>query len=180
MEMMMVNKAQCLGSHRRRLCSVVDDEVQALRCVKRRRRTPGSVAVGFDGNQGLVQVQPQQQNEQGPITATTVKRSSRHRWTGRYEAHLWDKLSWNVTQKKKGKQEDQYDSARPSISWGVQNTTFNLNGNVVDPDTEEVQVDVASIDGNNSEFSGPYIDNVLEEENAREVMMILIQTKASH
>ncbi|KAL8528304.1 hypothetical protein ACS0TY_005927 [Phlomoides rotata] len=39
-----------------------------------------------------------------------VKRSSRfrgvsrHRWTGRYEAHLWDKLSWNVTQKKKGKQ----------------------------------------------------------------------------
>ncbi|KAF2308404.1 hypothetical protein GH714_006796 [Hevea brasiliensis] len=28
----------------------------------------------------------------------------RHRWTGRFEAHLWDKLSWNVTQKKKGKQ----------------------------------------------------------------------------
>ncbi|CAA2967052.1 AP2-like ethylene-responsive transcription factor At1g79700 [Olea europaea subsp. europaea] len=41
---------------------------------------------------------------------TTVKRSSRfrgvskHRWTGRYESHLWDKLSWNVTRKKKGKQ----------------------------------------------------------------------------
>ncbi|KAL0326671.1 UNVERIFIED_CONTAM: AP2-like ethylene-responsive transcription factor [Sesamum angustifolium] len=41
---------------------------------------------------------------------TTIKRSSRfrgvsrHRWTGRYEAHLWDKGSWNVTQKKKGKQ----------------------------------------------------------------------------
>lgn len=30
--------------------------------------------------------------------------NDRHRWTGRYEAHLWDKLSWNVTQKKKGKQ----------------------------------------------------------------------------
>ncbi|XP_073132991.1 AP2-like ethylene-responsive transcription factor At1g16060 [Henckelia pumila] len=29
---------------------------------------------------------------------------SRHRWTGRFEAHLWDKASWNVTQKKKGKQ----------------------------------------------------------------------------
>ncbi|KAK4393076.1 Ethylene-responsive transcription factor WRI1 [Sesamum angolense] len=46
----------------------------------------------------------------GTSAATTVKRSSRfrgvskHRWTGRYEAHLWDKLSWNVTQKKKGKQ----------------------------------------------------------------------------
>lgn len=28
----------------------------------------------------------------------------RHRWTGRYEAHLWDKGSWNPTQRKKGKQ----------------------------------------------------------------------------
>lgn len=28
----------------------------------------------------------------------------RHRWTGRFEAHLWDKGSWNPTQKKKGKQ----------------------------------------------------------------------------
>ncbi|KAI3453368.1 hypothetical protein Pfo_010031 [Paulownia fortunei] len=43
-------------------------------------------------------------------TTTTMKRSSRfrgvsrHRWTGRFEAHLWDKGSWNATQKKKGKQ----------------------------------------------------------------------------
>ncbi|URE39362.1 hypothetical protein MUK42_35978, partial [Musa troglodytarum] len=28
----------------------------------------------------------------------------RHRWTGRFEAHLWDKGSWNATQRKKGKQ----------------------------------------------------------------------------
>jgi len=28
----------------------------------------------------------------------------RHRWTGRFEAHLWDKGSWNNIQKKKGKQ----------------------------------------------------------------------------
>ncbi|XP_037424792.1 AP2-like ethylene-responsive transcription factor At1g16060 [Triticum dicoccoides] len=27
-----------------------------------------------------------------------------HRWTGRFEAHLWDKGTWNPTQKKKGKQ----------------------------------------------------------------------------
>ncbi|KAK5802370.1 hypothetical protein PVK06_029959 [Gossypium arboreum] len=57
-----------------------------------------------DDNQGM------QQNDQSSNVATTVKRSSRfrgvsrHRWTGKYEAHLWDKLSWNVTQKKKGKQ----------------------------------------------------------------------------
>ncbi|CAL0303616.1 unnamed protein product [Lupinus luteus] len=41
---------------------------------------------------------------------TTGKRSSiyrgvtRHRWTGRFEAHLWDKNSWNTIQKKKGRQ----------------------------------------------------------------------------
>ncbi|KAG0554750.1 hypothetical protein KC19_12G115300 [Ceratodon purpureus] len=29
---------------------------------------------------------------------------TRHRWTGRYEAHLWDKNTWNEAQNKKGKQ----------------------------------------------------------------------------
>ncbi|WJX83783.1 hypothetical protein P8452_66419 [Trifolium repens] len=29
---------------------------------------------------------------------------TRHRWTGRYEAHLWDKSTWNQNQNKKGKQ----------------------------------------------------------------------------
>ncbi|XP_078150404.1 AP2-like ethylene-responsive transcription factor At1g16060 [Carex rostrata] len=43
-------------------------------------------------------------------SSTNSRRSSvyrgvtRHRWTGRYEAHLWDKSSWNETQSKKGKQ----------------------------------------------------------------------------
>ncbi|KVI08481.1 AP2/ERF domain-containing protein [Cynara cardunculus var. scolymus] len=29
---------------------------------------------------------------------------NRHRWTGRFEAHLWDKSTWNSIQNKKGKQ----------------------------------------------------------------------------
>ncbi|XP_047341491.1 AP2-like ethylene-responsive transcription factor At1g16060 [Impatiens glandulifera] len=29
---------------------------------------------------------------------------TRHRWTGRYEAHLWDKNCWNESQNKKGRQ----------------------------------------------------------------------------
>ncbi|KAL4203229.1 hypothetical protein AMTRI_Chr01g102960 [Amborella trichopoda] len=29
---------------------------------------------------------------------------TRHRWTGRYEAHLWDKNCWNQVQNKKGRQ----------------------------------------------------------------------------
>ncbi|GKV08677.1 hypothetical protein SLEP1_g20279 [Rubroshorea leprosula] len=64
MESMMVKSEQKQGI--RRMC-MVEEEVQAARCVKRR-----------------------------------------HRWTRRYEAHLWDKLSWNVTQKKKG-EEGAYD-----------------------------------------------------------------------
>nr|GEZ88331.1 ethylene-responsive transcription factor WRI1-like isoform X1 [Tanacetum cinerariifolium] len=42
--------------------------------------------------------------------AETARRSSiyrgvtRHRWTGRFEAHLWDKGTWNSIQNKKGKQ----------------------------------------------------------------------------
>ncbi|XWS74653.1 hypothetical protein CRYUN_Cryun01aG0016400 [Craigia yunnanensis] len=34
---------------------------------------------------------------------------TRHRWTGRFEAHLWDKTSWNSIQNKKGRQ-GAYDS----------------------------------------------------------------------
>ncbi|XWS27242.1 hypothetical protein CRYUN_Cryun26dG0097900 [Craigia yunnanensis] len=30
--------------------------------------------------------------------------SLRHKWTGRYEAHLWDKNCWNESQNKKGRQ----------------------------------------------------------------------------
>uniref|UniRef100_A0A0A0LFB3 AP2/ERF domain-containing protein n=1 Tax=Cucumis sativus TaxID=3659 RepID=A0A0A0LFB3_CUCSA len=56
---------------------------------------------------------------------------SRHRWTGRFEAHLWDKLSWNMTQKKKGKQGayDEEESAARAYDlaalkyWGVTTIT---------------------------------------------------------
>ncbi|GAY61907.1 hypothetical protein CUMW_213630 [Citrus unshiu] len=104
MEMMMVKQEETQG--RRRALVVVDGEVQSARCVKRRRRDPAVTSLGCDDNQS----QQQQNDHISGAAATTVKRSSRfrgvsrHRWTGRYEAHLWDKLSWNVTQKKKGKQ----------------------------------------------------------------------------
>nr|AGI62042.1 AP2-6 [Erycina pusilla] len=40
-----------------------------------------------------------------PLQRSSVYRGvTRHRWTGRYEAHLWDKNSWNESQNKKGKQ----------------------------------------------------------------------------
>ncbi|KAK4424777.1 Ethylene-responsive transcription factor WRI1 [Sesamum alatum] len=55
-------------------------------------------------------------------TATSPKsRSSiyrgvtRHRWTGRFEAHLWDKTTWNSIQNKRGRQrayDNEDDAAR--------------------------------------------------------------------
>ncbi|KAL7611632.1 AP2-like ethylene-responsive transcription factor At1g16060 [Lactuca sativa] len=96
----------------RRSINMVENEndVPALepRRVKRRRRD-----LTLDcKTQQLQTTNLTQQTDQAAASPspTTVKRSSKfrgvskHRWTGRYEAHLWDKLSWNVTQKKKGKQ----------------------------------------------------------------------------
>ncbi|KAK9098075.1 hypothetical protein Syun_025120 [Stephania yunnanensis] len=40
-----------------------------------------------------------------PAQRSSVYRGvTRHRWTGRYEAHLWDKNCWNKSQNKKGRQ----------------------------------------------------------------------------
>ncbi|EOA35478.1 hypothetical protein CARUB_v10020688mg [Capsella rubella] len=39
-----------------------------------------------------------------PQRSSSFRGVTRHRWTGRYEAHLWDKNSWNDTQTKKGRQ----------------------------------------------------------------------------
>eukprot|EP01018_Ginkgo_biloba_P003277 Gb_18139 [translate_table: standard] len=40
-----------------------------------------------------------------PGRRTSIYRGvTRHRWTGRYEAHLWDKSCWNETRSRKGRQ----------------------------------------------------------------------------
>lgn len=82
--------------------SVPSDASEAVRCIKRRRREPIlPPPAAADGNGEAIDQ---------TIVTSTIKRSSRfrgvsrHRWTGRFEAHLWDKGSWNATQRKKGKQ----------------------------------------------------------------------------
>ncbi|XP_057773849.1 ethylene-responsive transcription factor WRI1-like [Salvia miltiorrhiza] len=83
---------------------MAEADAQETKCVKRRRRSPSLVALCSE------QRPPQTFHLDQPTTTTITKRSSRfrgvsrHRWTGRFEAHLWDKGSWNETQKKKGKQ----------------------------------------------------------------------------
>ncbi|KAK1432847.1 hypothetical protein QVD17_09749 [Tagetes erecta] len=98
MEMMTI---KCEENDRKRSIAMANQEAAETRCVKRRRRDAHTLALEC-------KTEPGQQT--GQPSPTTVTRSSkyrgvsRHRWTGRFEAHLWDKLSWNVTQKKKGKQ----------------------------------------------------------------------------
>ncbi|GFY87045.1 ARIA-interacting double AP2 domain protein [Actinidia rufa] len=97
------------------------------------RRDPTVPSISRN-NQPAEQKQPQVDHMS---SLTSVKRSSRfrgvskHRWTGRFEAHLWDKLSWNIKQKKKGKQGayDEEESAARAYDlaalkyWGTSTVT---------------------------------------------------------
>ncbi|PON59701.1 AP2/ERF transcription factor [Parasponia andersonii] len=49
------------------------------------------------------------QNSASGRRSSIYRGVTRHRWTGRFEAHLWDKSSWNNVQNKKGRQ-GAYDS----------------------------------------------------------------------
>ncbi|KAK9141475.1 hypothetical protein Syun_010875 [Stephania yunnanensis] len=44
------------------------------------------------------------QRDSPPQRSSVFRGVTRHRWTGRYEAHLWDKNCWNESQNKKGRQ----------------------------------------------------------------------------
>ncbi|KAK8621190.1 hypothetical protein V6N13_067631 [Hibiscus sabdariffa] len=84
--------------------------------------------------------------------ANSARRSSvyrgvtRHRWTGRFEAHLWDKSSWNNIQSKKGRQ-GAYDSEEDAARtydlaalkyWGPE-TTLNFPMDRYQKEIEEMK-----------------------------------------
>ncbi|KAG8645418.1 hypothetical protein MANES_10G063200v8 [Manihot esculenta] len=71
---------------------------------------------------------------------------TRHRWTGRFEAHLWDKSSWNNIQNKKGRQ-GAYDNEEAAARtydlaalkyWGTE-TTLNFPIETYSKELEEMQ-----------------------------------------
>ncbi|XP_077219375.1 integrase-type DNA-binding superfamily protein isoform X2 [Tasmannia lanceolata] len=85
--------------------------------------------------------------------STAGKRSSiyrgvtRHRWTGRYEAHLWDKSTWNQNQNKKGKQgayDDEEAAARAydlaALKYWGPGTLINFPVSDYSRDLEEMQM----------------------------------------
>ncbi|KAG6546748.1 hypothetical protein Mapa_011937 [Marchantia paleacea] len=71
------------------------DTPDQQRGVKRSRRDRGSTA-----KDRISKMPPCAAGKRSSI----YRGVTRHRWTGRYEAHLWDKSTWNQTQNKKGKQ----------------------------------------------------------------------------
>ncbi|KAE8683202.1 Ubiquitin carboxyl-terminal hydrolase isoform 1 [Hibiscus syriacus] len=71
---------------------------------------------------------------------------TRHRWTGRFEAHLWDKSSWNNVQNKKGRQ-GAYDNEEAAARtydlaalkyWGPE-TTLNFSNERYEKELEEMK-----------------------------------------
>ncbi|KAJ4950891.1 hypothetical protein NE237_027723 [Protea cynaroides] len=71
--------------------------------------------------------------ESPPQRSSSFRGVTRHRWTGRYEAHLWDKNSWNDSKTKKGRQgayDDEGAAARAydlaALKYWGQETTLNF------------------------------------------------------
>ncbi|RDX78551.1 AP2-like ethylene-responsive transcription factor, partial [Mucuna pruriens] len=68
-----------------------------------------------------------------PQRSSIYRGVTRHRWTGRYEAHLWDKNCWNQSQSKKGRQgayDDEEAAARAydlaALKYWGQDTILNF------------------------------------------------------
>ncbi|GLJ17365.1 hypothetical protein SUGI_0301620 [Cryptomeria japonica] len=64
---------------------------------------------GVEIEQGSSQPKPKRsrnsiRRDTPPKRSSIYRGVTRHRWTGRYEAHLWDKYCWNQAQSKKGRQ----------------------------------------------------------------------------
>ncbi|MCO5610436.1 hypothetical protein L7F22_064674 [Adiantum nelumboides] len=82
----------------------------------------------------------------GRISSSRYRGVTRHRWTGRYEAHLWDKNVWNQSQSKKGRQGayDDEDTAAHAYDmaalkyWGP-NTILNFPIEKYEKATDEMQ-----------------------------------------
>ncbi|KAK1358131.1 AP2-like ethylene-responsive transcription factor [Heracleum sosnowskyi] len=81
-----------------------------------------------------------------PQRSSIYRGVTRHRWTGRYEAHLWDKNCWNESQSKKGRQgayDDEtaaahaYDLAALKY-WG-QETTLNFPLSTYEEEIKEME-----------------------------------------
>eukprot|EP01018_Ginkgo_biloba_P033138 Gb_39931 [translate_table: standard] len=80
------------------------------------------------------------------VTRLGKNDSTLHRWTGRYEAHLWDKGCWNEAKNKKGRQgayDDEETAAHAydlaALKYWGSDTTLNFPSSTYTKELEEMQ-----------------------------------------
>ncbi|KAL6846174.1 hypothetical protein ACP4OV_023622 [Aristida adscensionis] len=84
---------------------------------------------------------------ESPSQRSSIYRGvTRHRWTGRFEAHLWDKNSWNESQNKKGKQgayDDEEAAARAydlaALKYWGPDTILNFPASAYEEELKEME-----------------------------------------
>ncbi|CAN1121443.1 AP2-like ethylene-responsive transcription factor At1g16060 [Linum perenne] len=85
-----------------------------------------------------------------PKRSSVYRGVTRHRWTGRYEAHLWDKNTWNHSHNKKGRQVylgayDEEEAAAHAYDlaalkyWGHHDTILNFPLQTYDNDLKHME-----------------------------------------
>lgn len=89
-------------------------------------------------------------SRRSPSQRSSIHRGvTKHRWTGRYEAHLWDKNCWNQSQNKKGRQVylgayDEEEAAAHAYDlaalkyWG-QDTVLNFPVNLYEEEIKDME-----------------------------------------
>uniref|UniRef100_A0A6N2JYR1 AP2/ERF domain-containing protein n=1 Tax=Salix viminalis TaxID=40686 RepID=A0A6N2JYR1_SALVM len=119
-----------------------------------------------------------------PRRSSIYRGVTRHRWTGRYEAHLWDKNCWNESQNKKGRQgayDDEeaaghaYDLAALKY-WG-QDTLLNFPASTYEEELKEMEGQskeeyIGSLRRKSSGFSrgvSKYRDTIIMEDGRLEL-----------
>ncbi|XP_057466652.1 AP2-like ethylene-responsive transcription factor At2g41710 isoform X1 [Actinidia eriantha] len=88
-------KAEIGGGETSEGAVAATDQISLYRGVKKAKRERGCTA-----KERISKMPPCAAGKRSSI----YRGVTRHRWTGRYEAHLWDKSTWNQNQNKKGKQ----------------------------------------------------------------------------
>uniref|UniRef100_J3MTE8 AP2/ERF domain-containing protein n=1 Tax=Oryza brachyantha TaxID=4533 RepID=J3MTE8_ORYBR len=118
---------------------------------KRRRGSSESAAAASSddsssGGGGGVEAGRRQKRECPSQRSSAFRGVTRHRWTGRFEAHLWDKNTWNESQSKKGRQ-GAYDGEEAAARaydlaalkyWGL-DTVLNFPLSTYDEELKEME-----------------------------------------
>ncbi|XP_042001299.1 AP2-like ethylene-responsive transcription factor At1g16060 [Salvia splendens] len=107
------------------------------RSSKQKNRSPAAAAENSDNDRHEGKRKRKSAPRESPQQRSSIHRGvTRHRWTGRFEAHLWDKDCWNESQNKKGRQvylgayNDEEAAARAydlaALKYWGQDTTLNF------------------------------------------------------